>query len=71
MSDGHGDVTVSNTGRILTKTRFNVLADVPPEFEWFANIDNKSTRRGYENALQDFMRFTGIRAPARFRIVTR
>ena len=47
------------------------LADVPPELEWFANIDNKSTRRAYENALQDFMRFTGIKQPGEFRIVTR
>ena len=57
--------------RPLTAARFQGLADVPPELEWFANIDNKSTRRAYENALQDFMRFTGIRAPAEFRLVTR
>jgi integrase/recombinase XerD len=54
--------------RLLPKDRGSVR---PPDLECFANIDNKSTRRAYENALQDFMRFTGIRAPAEFRIVTR
>ena len=57
--------------RNLTAARFQGLADVPPELEWFANIDNKSTRRAYENALQDFMSFTGIREPGEFRVVTR
>ena len=60
-----------STGRRLTAARFRGLAEVPAELEWFANIDNKSTRRAYENALQDFMGFTGIRAPGEFRIVTR
>jgi len=68
VADG---VVVPITGRRLTASRFQGLADVPPELEWFANIDNKSTRRAYENALQDFMRFTGIRQPGEFRIVTR
>jgi hypothetical protein len=36
------------------------LVAVPPEIEWFANITNPSTRRAYENAIQDFMRFIGI-----------
>ena len=47
------------------------LADVPPEIEWFANLSNAGTRRIYENAVKDFMRFTGIRRPEEFRIVTR
>jgi integrase/recombinase XerD len=32
---------------------------------------NKATRRAYENALKDFMNFTGIQNPEEFRIVTR
>jgi integrase/recombinase XerD len=40
---------------------------VPPEIEWFANIRNRSTRRAYENAIRDFMRFTGINRPEEFR----
>ena len=69
MSDG--GLTVLSSGRLLTEARFKVLADVPAELEWFANIGNTSTRRAYENALQDFMGFTGIRQPGEFRIVTR
>ena len=57
--------------RLLTAARFQQLADVPAELEWFANLGNASTRRAYENALQDFMQFTGIAAPAEFRSVTR
>ena len=57
--------------RRLTAKRFQGLADVPAELEWFANISNKSTRRAYENALQDFMSFAGIRQPSEFRSVTR
>ena len=64
-------VLVPAAERSLTAARFQGLADVPSELEWFTNIDNKSTRRAYENALQDFMRFTGIEQPGKFRIVTR
>ena len=34
-----------------------------PEVEWFANIRSRSTRRAYENAIGDIMRFTGISRP--------
>lgn len=57
--------------RRLTAAAFQDLATVPSEREWFANIDNKATRRAYKNALQDFMAFTGIVQPDEFRIVTR
>lgn len=58
-------------GRLLAAAHFQRLADVPPEVEWFANLDNGQTRRAYENAIRDFMGFTGISAPAEFRTVTR
>ena len=57
--------------RLLTAADFQRLADVPPEVEWFANLGNKSTRRAYENAIKDFMQFTGIVRPEEFRTVTR
>jgi integrase/recombinase XerD len=57
--------------RLLTAAEFHRLADVPPEFEWFANIRNLHTRRAYENAIDDFMRFAGIVRPQEFRTVTR
>ena len=62
---------MSGAGRLLTAAQFQRLADVPPEIEWFANLGNKSTRRAYENALQDFMQFAGIKRPEEFRDVTR
>jgi len=34
-----------NDQRLLTNAEFNLLADVPPEVEWFANIENPNTRR--------------------------
>jgi len=58
-------------GRVLGAAAFQGLADVPPEMEWFANLGNKATRRDYETALKDFMRFTGIERPEEFRTVTR
>ena len=57
--------------RLLTAAEYHRLADVPPEVEWFANLSNPSTRRAYENAVRDFMRFTGIARPEEFRTVTR
>ena len=57
--------------RRLNAIEFQGLADAPPEIEWFANLGNTATRRAYENALQDFMRFTGIVKPDEFRTVTR
>jgi integrase/recombinase XerD len=58
-------------GRLLTAAEFHKLADVPPEVEWFANLTNPSTRRAYENAVRDFMRFAGVARPEEFRTVTR
>jgi site-specific recombinase XerD len=57
--------------RLLTAAAFHRLSEVPPEIEWFANIGNPNSRRAYENAIRDFMRFTGIAKPEEFRIVTR
>lgn len=62
---------VPAAGRLLTAHAYQRLADVPPELEWFANLGSAQTRRAYENALQDFMRFTGIVRPDEFRTVTR
>ncbi len=62
---------IAPTGRLLTAAEFHRLADVPPEVEWFANLSNPHTRRVYENAVKDFIRFTGITRPEEFRIVTR
>jgi integrase/recombinase XerD len=63
--------SVAPGGRRLTPAEYQRLSDVPPEAEWFANIKNKSTKRAYENAIRDFIRFTGIAQPEEFRTVTR
>ena len=57
--------------RMLTAIEFHRLADVPPEVEWFANLSNPCTRRAYEHAVGDFMRFVGIGRPEEFRTVSR
>ena len=64
-------VPVPSTSRLLTAAEFHRLADVPPEVEWFANLSNVHTRSVYENAIRDFMGFTGILRPEEFRSVTR
>lgn len=61
----------TSQSKILTAEAFHQLANVPPELEWFANIENPRTRRAYHNDLKDFMRFVGIAKPEEFRIITR
>ncbi|MBI2505290.1 MAG: hypothetical protein HYW07_18910, partial [Candidatus Latescibacteria bacterium] len=46
--------------RRLTAAQFQGLAQVPPELEWFANIDNPRTRAAYQQDLKEFIRFVGI-----------
>ena len=55
--------TVQPQNRLLTAEDFRRLSDVPPEAEWFANLTNRQTSRAYENAIKDFLRFTGIKKP--------
>ena len=57
--------------RALTSPEFSRLASVPPEAQWFANLDSIQTRRAYQNDLRAFMQFTGIVQPEEFRSVTR
>ena len=59
------------SSRLLTAKEFQQLKDVPPEAEWFANIESPGTRRMYQIAIREFMKFTGIQKPEEFRIITR
>lgn len=59
------------TATALALPEFYQLADVPPEIEWFANIENAGTRRMYKDAIADFMQFYGMTRPDQFREVTR
>ena len=71
MNSAKTPVKATATNRLLTAEEFKRLAEVPPEAEWFKNIRNPATKRAYENAIKDFMRFTGIKQPEEFRQVTR
>ena len=72
MTDSIQTVAVVPTpARLLTAAAYQRLADVPPELEWFANLGSKATRRAYEHALADFMRFAGLVRPEEMRSVTR
>jgi integrase/recombinase XerD len=62
---------IAPANRLLTAAEFHRLADVPPEVEWFANLTNPNTKRAYEDAVREFMRFAGIERPEEFRTVTR
>ena len=64
-------IAPARVSRMLTSDEFHRLADVPPEVEWFANLTNAHTRRAYETAVKDFMRFAGIKRPQGFRTVAR
>ena len=72
--DQHADSNApisANEARLLSKTEFQRLSDVPPEVEWFANLTNENTRRAYRNDVGSFVRFIGIKAPEEFRAVRR
>ncbi|MDS4031372.1 MAG: tyrosine-type recombinase/integrase [Candidatus Contendobacter sp.] len=58
-------------GRTLTAAEFQCLAEVPPEWEWFANLPNAKTRRAYQKDVADFTAFVGIGRSEDFRRVTR
>lgn len=55
----------------LTAAEFAALGAVPPELEWFANLQNEKTRRAYRRDVKDFAAFAGLTRPEDFRKVTR
>ena len=71
MSSSDFPVSIPPSSRLLSSADFHRLADVPLVIEWFANIDNPQTQRAYRNALEDFMKFTGIERPDEFREISR
>lgn len=56
---------------VLTAAEFAALGTVPPELEWFANLQNAQTRRAYRRDIQEFIAFTGLHKLEDFRAVTR
>jgi site-specific recombinase XerD len=71
MTQLPAEIAPARASRLLTAVEFHQLAAVPPEAEWFANISNPHSRRAYQHAIADFMRFTGIKRSEEFRSVTR
>ena len=63
--------TYDQSERMLTRGQFQRLADVPPELEWLANIDNPHTAKAYKRDVQAFSTFVGIETPEEMRQVTR
>jgi site-specific recombinase XerC len=58
-------------GKRLSRAEFQGLGEMPPELEWFANLDNPRTRRAYRNDVKEFTAFAGVTRPEEMRQVTR
>ena len=70
VRQSEGSLVASNKRR-LTSSEFGMLAEIPTELEWFANIQNENTRLAYKKDIEQFMTFAGIREPVEFRQVKR
>src|SRR6202166_4339773 len=70
MNPTKSPVKVIGKTRLLSAAQLRRLAGLRTQAEWVANMCNASTRRAYENAIKDFMLFTGIKRPEEFREVT-
>ena len=64
-------LTAAARSTALTSKQFADLTAVPPEAEWFANLDSAQTRRAYKNDIREFMHFAGIERPEQFREIVR
>jgi integrase/recombinase XerD len=63
--------TRESANRQLSQETFSQLRDIPPEVEWFANIDSAQTRRAYKADMSDFMAYVGIDQIEALRMITR
>ena len=55
------DIVVSGSGKtLLSDEAFKRLSDVPPEVEWFADIQRQNTRDGYRRDVAQFMEFLRV-----------
>jgi len=70
--NGHSLAVASEAeGKRLSRAEFQGLGEMPPELEWFANLDNPRTRRAYRLDVRDFTSFAGIERPEEVRQVSR
>jgi DNA gyrase/topoisomerase IV subunit B len=63
--------TVPKAERRLSRAEFQGLGEMPPELEWFANLDNPRTRRAYRIDVKEFTAFAGVERPEEMRQITR
>jgi integrase/recombinase XerD len=61
----------NGAGKRLSRAEFQGLGEMPPEVEWFANLDNPRTRRAYRLDVKEFTAFAGVERPEEMRQVTR
>lgn len=54
------DLIELKSQQVLNASEFARLADVPPEAQWFANLDSDQTKRVYQSDLRGVMVFTGL-----------
>lgn len=59
------------TGARLTDPQFHALAELPPELEWFGNLNNPRTTLAYQADVKSFMAFVGIEHGAQLNVVSR
>src|SRR5437764_10581222 len=64
-------VALEPWGKRLSRAEFRGLGEMPPELDWFANLDNPRTRRAYRLDVRDFTAFAGVMRPEEMRQVTR
>ena len=70
--NGHSPgIALEPGGKRLGRAEFQGLGDMPPELEWFANLDNPRTRRAYQLDVREFTAFAGVERPEEMRQVTR
>ncbi len=65
------ELPAASAHSLLSLDAFRRLAEVPPEVEWFADIQNPNTREAYRRDVAQFMSFIGISQPDQFRQVAR
>lgn len=63
--------SLGREGRFLTSPEFQKLSGLPPEQEWFSNLNNARTRQAYQNDLRDFSSFVGMEDISEFREIKR
>src|SRR5690242_1786131 len=70
--NGHAlGVALEPEGKRLSRAEFQGLGEMPPELEWFTNLDNPRTRRAYRLDVKEFTAFAGVQRPEEMRSVTR